>query len=134
MTIQELGLPPRFEQAMHRRVGQTGIFVEVDGKYYLSEERLKQIREQRSKGSETGGTRGWSRERPSTWFRTVEILLMLPIGIIFAVALFYLFTFADIGYFPGEFLIILLIVIVGVFVARLLFWRSRRTYWTDRLV
>ena len=24
-TAQELGLPPRFEQAMHRRLGQTGI-------------------------------------------------------------------------------------------------------------
>jgi hypothetical protein len=42
MTIQELGLPPRFEQAMHRRLGQLRIFVEVNGKYYLDEERLKQ--------------------------------------------------------------------------------------------
>jgi len=36
MTAQELGLPPRFNQAMHKRLGQTGIFVEVDGKYYLT--------------------------------------------------------------------------------------------------
>jgi hypothetical protein len=49
LTAQELGLPPRFEEAMHRRLGQTGIFVEVNGKYYLSEERLKQIQEQRQK-------------------------------------------------------------------------------------
>jgi len=41
MNLQELGLPIRFEQAMHRRLGQTGIFVEVNGKYYLNEERLK---------------------------------------------------------------------------------------------
>jgi hypothetical protein len=47
LTPQELGLPPRFEQAMHRRLGQTGIFVEVNGKYYLNEERLKQVQQQR---------------------------------------------------------------------------------------
>jgi hypothetical protein len=45
MTPQELGLPPRFEEAMHRRLGRTGIFVEVNGKYYLSEERLKEVQE-----------------------------------------------------------------------------------------
>ena len=44
MTVQELDLPPRFEQAMHRRLGQTGIFVELNGKYYLNEDRLKQIK------------------------------------------------------------------------------------------
>ena len=48
MTIQELGLPPRFEEAMHRRLGQSDIFVEVNGKYYLSEERLKQIEQMRA--------------------------------------------------------------------------------------
>ncbi len=45
MTAQELGLPPRFEEAMHRRLGRTGIFVEVDGRYYLSEDRLKEVQE-----------------------------------------------------------------------------------------
>lgn len=55
MTAQELGLPPRFEEAMHRRLGRLGIFVEVNGKYYLSEDRLKQIEEQRSRGGSWGG-------------------------------------------------------------------------------
>jgi hypothetical protein len=45
LTAQELGLPPRFEKAMHKRLGRTGIFVEVNGKYYLSEERLKEVQE-----------------------------------------------------------------------------------------
>jgi hypothetical protein len=40
MTSKDLGLPPRFEEAMHRRLGRTGIFVEVNGRYYLSEQRL----------------------------------------------------------------------------------------------
>lgn len=45
LTIQELELPPHFEAAMHRRLSQSGIFVEVNGKYYLNEERLKQVQE-----------------------------------------------------------------------------------------
>jgi len=45
MTIEELGLPPRFKEAMKGRLGQVGIFVEVNGKYYLSEERLREVRE-----------------------------------------------------------------------------------------
>jgi hypothetical protein len=43
MTAEELGLPPGFQEAMKRRLGRSGIFVEVNGKYYLSEERLKQM-------------------------------------------------------------------------------------------
>ena len=46
LTPQELGLPPRFEQAMHRHLGSLGIFVEVNGgKYYLVEERFRQLQE-----------------------------------------------------------------------------------------
>jgi hypothetical protein len=131
MTVQELGLPLRFEEAMHRRLGQLGIFVEVNGKYYLNEERLKQIQEQRAKaGSKSSGGGGWNRERPPSWFRYAGILLMLPIGLIIAVVLFYFFASGK-GYFPGEFLVILLVVVLGVFVARLLFWRSRRRYWRE---
>lgn len=48
MTAQELGLPPRFQEAMQRRLGRSGIFVEVNGKYYLSEERLKEVQERLS--------------------------------------------------------------------------------------
>jgi hypothetical protein len=68
MTIQEPGLPPRFEEAMHRRLGQSGIFVEINGKYYLNEERLRQIQEQRGKvASGDSGRGGWNRARPPTW-------------------------------------------------------------------
>jgi hypothetical protein len=45
MTAQELGLGPRFEEAMQRRLGKTGIFVEVNGKYYFSEERLREVQD-----------------------------------------------------------------------------------------
>ena len=130
MTVQELGLPPRFEEAMHRRLGQLGIFVEVNGKYYLNEERLKQIQEQRAKaGSGRSGSSGWSRAGPPTWSLVVGIFLM-PIGIIIALVLFYFAAFNG-GFFPGEFLIVLLVIFLALAVVRLLFWRSRRRYWLE---
>jgi hypothetical protein len=134
MTIQELGLPPRFEQAMHRRLGQSGIFIELNSKYYLNEDRLKQIQDQRAKMRQRNqGSSASSRQHPPSWLRYTGILLMLPIGIILALALFYFFTFYG-GYFPGEILVILLIVMVGVFVARVLYWRTRRKYWRERWI
>lgn len=73
MTIQELGLPPRFEDAMHRRLGQLGIFVEVAGKYFLSEERLKQIQEQRqeARSNEAGG--GWNTRKTMVTLRLARL-------------------------------------------------------------
>ena len=129
MTTQELGLPPRFEDAMHRRLGQSGIFVEVNGKYYLNEERLKRVQEQRAKaGSGIDGSIGAGQP---TWFRIAGILLMLPIGVIVALALFFILG-SRIGSFPGEFLIIVTAILLALTVARLLFWRSRRRYWRGR--
>jgi hypothetical protein len=128
MTIQELDLPPRFEQAMHRRLGQTGIFVEEGSKYYLNEERLKQIQEQRP-NSAFGRYGAGNRQRTSTWLRYARILLMLPIGIIVAMILYFFFMRTGSAYYPGEFLIIILVVMLIVFAARMLLWRSRRRYW-----
>lgn len=129
MTIQDLGLPPRFEEVMHRRLGRLGIFVEANGKYYLNEERLKQIQEQRARaGSDNVEGGGSNRGRPPSWSRIVGLLLMLPMGIIIALALFY-FAASGGGYFPGELLIILLAIFLALLAARLLFWRSRRRYW-----
>jgi membrane protein implicated in regulation of membrane protease activity len=62
-----------------------------------------------------------------TWSRVIGILLILPIGIIIALVLFY-FVVSRGGLFPGEFLIILVVILLGVTLARLLFWRSRRRY------
>jgi hypothetical protein len=45
MAASDLGLAPRFERAIEGRLGRTGIFVKVGGKYYLSEERLKEARD-----------------------------------------------------------------------------------------
>jgi hypothetical protein len=48
MTAQELGLPPRFEDAMKGRLGAIGIFVDVGGKYFLDEAKLLQAQRQRA--------------------------------------------------------------------------------------
>ena len=128
MTAEELGLPSRFEEAMQRRLGRSTVFMEVNGKYYLNEERLKQIQEQLAKaGYGSGGDIDWSRVGPPTWFRVVEVLLMLPIGIIIALVLFH-FVASKGSFFQGEFLIVLVVIFLGLAVARLLFWRSRRRY------
>ena len=123
LTIEELGLPPRFEEAMHRRLGKTGIFVEVNGKYYLNEERLKQIQQERAQAG------GLNRERQPSWLRYAGIILMLPIGLIVVFLLIFFFSQTGASYYPGEFLIVLLIVMLILFVARMLLWRSRRRYW-----
>ncbi len=128
MTIQELELPPRFEVAMHRRLGQLGIFVEVNGKYYLDEAKLKQIQEERAKaGYGRNNVGGYGRPNQPSWYRVVGILLMLPIGIIVAIVLVYFFAFNG-GWFPGEILLILLVIALILAVARLLLWRSRWRY------
>ena len=45
MTAEELGLGPRFKEAMQRRLGKSGLIVEVNGKYYLSEQRLRELQD-----------------------------------------------------------------------------------------
>lgn len=78
MTVQELGLHERFEEAMKRRLGQTGIFVEVGGKYYLDEGRFREF-EQRWQGPRTGyGAVG--RPRGNLFaLRIVRMILMVAI-------------------------------------------------------
>lgn len=56
MAVEELGLPAEFKERMKRRLGKLGVFVEVDGKYYLSEERLKEVKD---KIAEKGKNRSW---------------------------------------------------------------------------
>lgn len=44
-TLEELELPQEFKEFMDRRLGQLGLFIEVNGKYCMSEERLKELKE-----------------------------------------------------------------------------------------
>lgn len=48
MSIKELGLSAEFKGLMDGHLKLLGVFVEVDDKYYLSEERLKEVEEQLS--------------------------------------------------------------------------------------
>ena len=45
LSVKELGLPSRFKDLMKGPLARLGVFVEVDGKYYLSEERLNEVKE-----------------------------------------------------------------------------------------
>ena len=83
MTAEELGLPPRFEEAMKRRLGRSGVFVEVNGKYYLSEERLKQIEEMRSA---RGGA--WNPRNRIITLRLVQIVTVVLFVMLFLVNLY----------------------------------------------
>ena len=78
LTAEELGLPPGFQEAMKRRLGRSGIFVEVDGKYYLNEARLKEIEELRR----TEAT-GWGSQNRMFTLRLVRMILaVLAVGLL----------------------------------------------------
>ena len=44
MTAKDLGLPERFEEAMKRHLGELGSFAQIDGKYYLDEKELGELK------------------------------------------------------------------------------------------
>ncbi len=75
MTIEELGLPPKFEMAMHRRLGATGIFVEVSGKYYLDEARLGQFQQQRTDRLGGPGGTAWRSRQDMITLRLARMAL-----------------------------------------------------------
>jgi ABC-type multidrug transport system fused ATPase/permease subunit len=83
MTAEELGLPPRFQEAMKRRLGRLGVFVEVNGKYYLSEERLKQVEELRSA---RGGA--WNPRNRIVTLRLVQLVTIVLFVTLFLVNIF----------------------------------------------
>ena len=62
---------------MHRRLGATGIFVEVNGRYYLDEAKLNQVQERRRawEGGMGGGGMGGGGPRGS--MVTVRIVRMM---------------------------------------------------------
>ena len=63
----------------------------------------------------------------------IGTLLMLPIGLVIALVLLYVYFIGfGVRHFPGEFLIILLVILLGLFVIRMLYWRSRRRYWREK--
>lgn len=77
MTAQELGLPPRFEQAMKRRLGATGMFVGVGGKYYLDEARLQQIEQRLGAGAGGATGRQWESRRNMLTLRMARMAVAI---------------------------------------------------------
>jgi hypothetical protein len=123
-TASELGLPPRFEQAMHRRLGQSGVFVEINGKYYLDEGRLAQFN-QTGMGSWQGQRMGAYRGARETLFglRIARMLIVLAIFLLGIANLFYFHSF-DLWLVTGG----LVIVAVIIFVMQIYYmFKVRRT-------
>lgn len=89
MTAQELGLPPRFEEAMRRRLGATGIFVEAGGKYCLDEARLQQI--EQSRGAGPGGAMGgnWASRQRMLVLRMVRMVVGVAVLVLILSAILY---------------------------------------------
>lgn len=116
MSAQELSLPPRFELAMKRRLGRIGVFVEVNGKYYLSEERLKQIEGQRSARDSS-----WNLRRRMLTLRTIQVV---------AVGLFLSLFVANIFVESWELRVISILLLVIWLVISMLqiyyLWRIRK--------
>jgi ABC-type multidrug transport system ATPase subunit len=44
MALEELGLPPMFAMMLQGPMGQSGLILEHQGRYYISQERLEQMR------------------------------------------------------------------------------------------
>ena len=44
ITVDAREFPPNFKELMKGRLGELNIFVEVNGRYYLSEKRLQEMR------------------------------------------------------------------------------------------
>ncbi|MGD0817998.1 MAG: SHOCT domain-containing protein [Methanomassiliicoccales archaeon] len=68
------------------------------------------------------------RTRP--WRRAIGILLMLPIGLIAALAL--IFLFGGKGSFGGWWWVIIIVIFLVLFTVRISFRRSRRRYWMQQ--
>jgi hypothetical protein len=72
MTAGDLGFTNKFEDAMKGRLGQTGIFVEVGGKYYLNEQRLLEFEQRWGRGASSPDTKSSPQERPVNGSRILE--------------------------------------------------------------
>jgi hypothetical protein len=87
MSVEELGLPFGFEEAMKRRLGRSGIFVEVGGKYYLNEARLKEIEEQRR----GGGGAAWGSRGRLFMLRVVRLVVAF-VAVVLLLASFFVLS------------------------------------------
>ncbi|HYB07131.1 MAG TPA: hypothetical protein VEB87_03130 [Nitrososphaerales archaeon] len=121
LTARELGVHEMFQKAMKERLGQTGIFVEIGGKYYMNEQRLREF-EQRWQGA---GARnyGFGRARRN-WF-AIRMFRMILGVIILTLVLVNFFTSRSLDLW---YLIVVLIVLwIGVSIVQI-FYLARRTY------
>jgi hypothetical protein len=94
-TPEEIGLPPQFYQAMHRRLGQTGIFVEVNGKYYLDEARFARFNQSGfgGRGMGRGGGQNYQARQSLLTLRIIRITLSIVVLLLIIGNLLYFHSF-----------------------------------------
>ncbi|HYB03268.1 MAG TPA: hypothetical protein VED17_02320 [Nitrososphaerales archaeon] len=119
-----MGLPSRFQEAMHRRLGQTGIFVEVNGKYYLDEARLAQVNKSNS-GRGVGGMGGRQSARETLFgLRMARLVIGIVVILLIFSNLFFLHSFMTWFLIGG-----LLLIVVVISVLQLYYLSKARRMW-----
>lgn len=102
---------------MKRRLGSSGIFVEINGKYYLDESRLKQIQAEGREGISFGSS--WSLKRRMLELRIARMVL----GVI--VVALVLYDLLYVGEAELRFLIVGLLSVWLALTLIQLYWMSR---------
>jgi hypothetical protein len=119
-----LGLHPRFQEAMHGRLGQTGIFVEANGKYYLDERRLAQMN-QSNFGSRGRGMGGRQSARETLFgLRTARLVIGIAMILLFFSNLFLFHSFLTWFLIGG-----LLIGVIVISILQLYYLSRARRMW-----
>ena len=121
LSAQALGVHEMFQEAMKKRLGQTSIFVEINGKYYMNEERLREF-EQRWQ-SAGAGNYGFGRARRN-WFALRMFRMILGVVILTLVLVnFFTSRSLDLWYL----IVVLIILWIGVSIVQISHL-ARRTY------
>jgi hypothetical protein len=122
MTAQELGLGEMFEGAMKRRLGQTGIFVEAGGKYYLNEERLREFQQRRQGAG--AGYGGMARQRSSMFgLRIIGMILGVVIILLVLVNLLSGRSL-ELSYV----IVVLAVIWIGVWILQIAYFAQRNRF------
>ena len=103
MTLEELGLTIRFKEAMDKHSIQFEIFSEVNGKYYLSEEKAKKFMDKKIDQKEGG-----SRLKKILTLRLSKVIIFVLLITVLIVNL--LSNSMEIKTVSGIFLAVLLII------------------------
>jgi|GEM_PF-4917276 Protein of unknown function (DUF1673). len=115
-----------YPQEMHGRLQE--VIGRLREKGDISPENTLSARElgfEEARHRRIGRAGGLAQQRPPGWVRYGAVILMFPIGFIFLTLIFLVFNLTGAGpHYPEESLVILSLVILVIFVARMFLWRK----------